>query len=86
MKSYTYPIVFIKNSETGMFNGFIPDLAVACEGSTMEDVIREAQAMIAKFFDLALKYKTDVPAPSALDTTLQKWQGYKVMYVTANVE
>ena len=83
---YTYPIVFILNRETNAFNGFIPDLAIACEGATMEDVIHHAQEFIAKFFELSIKYKTDVPEPSTLEDTLGKWKGYKVMYVTANVE
>lgn len=86
VKEYTYPIVFVLNSETQMFNGFIPDLAIACEGATMEDVIREAQALIAKFFDLAIKYGAEVPTPSSIEGTMEKWKGYKVMYVTANVK
>ena len=86
VKSYTYPIVFILNRETGMYNGYIPDLAIATEGKTLEDVIAHAQTLIAKFFDLAIKYKTDVPEASTLEATYEKWKGYKVMYVTANVE
>lgn|GEM_PF-1947836 len=86
VKSYTYPIVFILNRETNMYNGYIPDLAIAAEGATLEDVIAHAQTLIAKFFDLAIKYKTDVPEPSTLEATYEKWKGYKVMYVTANVE
>jgi len=85
VKSYTYPIVFILNRETNMFNGFIPDLAIASEGATMEEVIAQAQSLIAKFFELAIKYNTEVPEPSTLEATLEKWKGYKVMYVTANV-
>ena len=86
MKSYTYPIVFILNRETNAFNGFIPDLAIACEGATMEEVIAHAQALIARFFELAIKYKTETPGPSTLEATLEKWKGYKVMYVTANIQ
>jgi len=69
-----------------MYNGFIPDLAIGAEGATLEDVIAQAQVLIKKFFELAIKYNTDVPSPSKLDETYKKWQGYKVMYVTANVE
>jgi hypothetical protein len=69
-----------------MYNGFIPDLAIACEGSTMDTVIAEAQGLIAKFFEIALKYQTDIPRESTLESTYEKWQGYKVMYVTANVQ
>jgi len=60
-----------------MYNGYIPDLAIATEGVTLEDVISEAQILIAKFFDLAIKYKTDVPGPSSLEETYEKWKGYK---------
>jgi len=69
-----------------MYNGFIPDLAIGAEGATLEDVIAHAQTLIAKFFELAIKYNTDVPTPSTLEQTYDKWKGYKVMYVTANVE
>ena len=69
-----------------MYNGYIPDLAIAAEGTTLEDVIAESQSLIKKFFELALKYNTDVPEPSTLEQTYEKWKGYKVMYVTANVE
>jgi len=85
VKSYTYPIVFIKNADTGAYNGYIPDLAIACEGATMEAVIAEAQALLARFFELSFKYNTEVPTPSSLEETYAKWKGYKVMCVTANV-
>ena len=86
VKTYTYPIVFILNRETNMYNGFIPDLAIAAEGATLEDVISHAQDLLAKFFKLVIKYNTDVPAPSSLEATYDKWKGYKVMYVTANID
>jgi len=69
-----------------MYNGFIPDLAIACEGSSLENVIVHAQELLKKFFDLAIKYNTDVPSPSTLEATYEKWKGYKVMYVTATVK
>jgi len=78
--------VFILNRETNMYNGFIPDLAIASEGKTLEDVIAYAQELLRKFFNLALKYETDVPEPSTLEETYEKWRGYKVMYVTATVK
>lgn len=52
----------------------------------MDTVIAEAQGLIAKFFEIALKYQTDIPRESTLESTYEKWQGYKVMYVTANVQ
>ena len=69
-----------------MYNGYIPDLAIFAEGQTLEDVIKEAQTLLTKFFTLVVKYKTDVPEPTTLEATYAKWKGYKVMYVTANVK
>ena len=86
MKSYTYPIVFIRNEETKRYNGFIPDLVVFAEGETLEDVIAEAQTIMAKYFELALKHDTEIPEPTSLEKTYEKWKGYKVMYVTANIK
>lgn len=86
MKTHTYPIVFILNRETHLYNGFIPDLAIASEGATLEEALADAQALIKRFFELATKYSTDVPPPSTLDQTYDKWKGYKVMYVTATVK
>ena len=86
MKAYTYPIVFIMNEETKMYNGYIPDLTLFVEGKTMEEVIQEASKLMTKFFELVVKYQTEVPEPSSLESTYTKWKGYKVMYVTANVK
>jgi predicted RNase H-like HicB family nuclease len=81
-----YPIVFILNEETKMYNGYIPDLAICAVGKTLEDTIFEAQQLMTKFFDIALKYRTEIPEPSSLETIYKKWEGYKVMYVTANIK
>lgn len=86
MKSYTYPIVFIFNEETKNYNGFIPDLAIGAEGSTLEEVIKDAEKIMTKFFELVTKYETEVPEPTSLEATYTKWKGHKVMYVTANVK
>ena len=86
MKSYTYPIVFILNDETKMYNGYIPDLAICAEGATLEEVIHESQKLMSKFFELVVKYGADIPEPTSLEDTYSKWKGYKVMYVTANIK
>jgi predicted RNase H-like HicB family nuclease len=78
--------VFIFNVETNHYNGYLPDLAIAAEGATLEETIAQAQQRLGRFFELALKYNTDVPAPSALDKTYDKWKGYKVMYVTTTIK
>lgn len=86
MRTYTYPIVFVLNRETNMYNGYIPDLAIATQGQTMEEVVADAQDLLTKFFQLALKYNSDFPEPSSLEATYEKWKGYRVMYVTATVK
>ena len=69
-----------------MYNGFIPDLAIGAEGSTLEEVIQEAQSIMTKFFELVIKHGADIPEPTSLETTYAKWKGHKVMYVTVNVK
>ena len=69
-----------------MYNGFIPDLAIFAEGSTMEEVIQDAQGVMTKFFELVLKYEADIPEATSLEATYAKWKGHKVMYVTANIK
>ena len=86
VQSYTYPIVFIRNEQTKRYNGFIPDLVVFAEGETMEEVITEAQKIMTRYFELALKYGTEIPSATSLEETYEKWTGYKVMYITANIK
>jgi predicted RNase H-like HicB family nuclease len=86
MATYTYPIVFILNRETGLYNGYLPDLAIAAEGKTLEETIARAQDKLKHFFELAIKFENEVPTPSPLDQIINKWKGYKVMVVTAAVK
>jgi len=69
-----------------MYNGYMPDLAIAAEGKTIEESIAHAQDALKQFFNLAIKYETDVPTPTPLDQIYSKWKGYKVMVVTASVK
>jgi len=69
-----------------MYNGFIPDLALGAEGATLEEVIAEAQKIMARFFELVVKLQTEIPEPTTLEATYAKWKGHKVMYVTANIK
>jgi len=78
--------VFIRNEETKRYNGFIPDLVIFAEGETLEETIAESQKIMAKYFELAIKYQTEIPPPTSLEETYAKWKGYKVMYVTANIK
>jgi len=82
---FTYPIVFILNPETGVYNGFVPDLLIFAEGEKLEEVYERAGEILQKFFELQQKYDEEVPGPSSLDEISTKWAGYKVSLLTANV-
>ena len=85
MPKFTYPIIFILNPDTNHYNGYIPDLALFCEGEKLEEVYSEAEYLIHKYFTLALKYNVETPGPSTLEEVSNKWKGYKVSLITANV-
>ena len=79
-------MVFIKNEDTGLYNGFIPDLLVYCEGDSIESVYDGAQELIKYYFQLATKHDTEIPTPSSLEETTEKWPGYKVSLITADIK
>ena len=86
MPKFTYPVIFILNEETKHINGYIPDLAVFAEGKTPEEVYADMEEILKNYFALAIKYDAEVPEPTTLEKTYEKWKGYKVMYVTANIK
>ena len=86
MPKFTYPMVFIFNEETELYNGFIPDLMLYCEGNTIEAVYACAEELIGYYFQLATKHDTEIPAPSTLADTATKWDGYKVSLITADIK
>lgn len=83
---YTYPMVFIYNEDTGVYNGYIPDLTLYCEGETLEAVYACAEELIQYYFELATQHDTEVPAPSTLEETTKKWTGYKVSLISADIK
>ncbi|MCL2771540.1 MAG: type II toxin-antitoxin system HicB family antitoxin [Firmicutes bacterium] len=85
MKEIEYPIVFILNPETHQFNGYIPDLAIACEGETIEETLQAAEELVARFFELSKKYEIEVPEPSAIEHIKSKWNGYQVASVKVKI-
>ena len=85
MPKHTYPIIFIKNEETGYHNGYIPDLAVFAEGRTPEDVYADLEEILHNYMFLAHKYSAEIPEPSTLDDIAKKWPGYKVSLITTNI-
>jgi len=85
MAKLTYPIVFIFNPETKLFNGFVPDLAIYAEGVTRKDVTEEAEHILVKYMELAQKYKTDIPKPTSMEKTKEKWKAYEIGLVSVKV-
>lgn len=83
---YTYPMVFIFNEDAGLYNGYIPDLTLYCEGETLENVYACAEELIQYYFELATKYETEIPTPSTMETIADKWTGYKVSLITADIK
>ncbi len=78
-------MVFIFNEEENIYNGYIPDLTLYCEGETLEAVYACAEELIKYYFELATKYDTEVTPPSTLEEIAKKWTGYKVSLITAQV-
>ena len=85
MPKYTYPVVFILNKGTDEYFGFIPDLGLLSIGGKLEEVYSLAEDKIKEYFSLATKYDLDYPPASSLDEVIEKWMGYKVSLLTANI-
>jgi len=86
MPKYTYPIIFILNEETKRHNGYIPDLAIFAEGDSPEEVYAEMEDILKNFMYLSNKYNTEIPNPSTFDEVVNKWPGYKVSLISAEVK
>lgn len=78
-------MVFIFNEDENIYNGYIPDLTLYCEGETLESVYSCAEELIKYYFELAVKYDTEVPSPSSMEAVSGKWSGYKVSLITADI-
>ena len=83
---HTYPMVFIYNEDTRVYNGYIPDLTLYCEGETLENVYACAEELIQYYFELATRHDTEVPLPSTLEEITNKWTGYKVSLISADIK
>ncbi|GHT63332.1 hypothetical protein FACS189451_09840 [Bacteroidia bacterium] len=82
---FTYPVVFIFNEETGFYNGYIPDLALYCDGETLEKTYANTEELMTYYFSLALIHNTEIALPSTLYDIIKKWVGYKVSLITASI-
>ena len=76
--NYEYPVVFIKNEESGIFNAFVPDLFVFAESKTQKQATIEVKMIAKKFLQMAKKYQTEIPIPSTIEDVENKWKGWKV--------
>jgi len=85
MPKFTYPIVFLFNEETGRYNGCVPDLYLFAEDEKLEGVYAEAEDLVHEYFRLATKHEIDFPSASSLESVAEKWVGYKVSLLTANI-
>ncbi|MCL2685109.1 MAG: leucine-rich repeat protein [Candidatus Bathyarchaeota archaeon] len=72
-----YPFIMIMNTETGHWNGYIPDLAIFCECLTIDGIVDELYIILKNFMYLATKYGTEIPAPSSIEDLSKKWQEYE---------
>jgi predicted RNase H-like HicB family nuclease len=79
-------MVFVFDESTEGYCGFVPDLVLYCEGKVIEDVYEGARQLIQYYFELAIKYDTEIPAPSTLEEISKKWPNYKVSLITAETE
>lgn len=87
MPKFTYPIVFVMNQDTGIYNGFIPDLNLFAQGELLEDVYAHAEDMIYAYFKFGLMEEDpDFPTPSTLEEISEKWKGYKVSLISADIK
>jgi len=86
MQKFTFPVIFIYNEETKCHNGYVPDLAIFSEGETPEEVYAEMEVILENFMFLAVKYGTEIPAASTLDSIVAKWPGYKVSLISAEIK
>jgi len=85
MPTHTYPIIFIFNEEAGLYNAYIPDLAIVADGETMEEAHAMAQGKLTMYFRLCEEHGFDYNQPSPLDQVAEKWKGYKPSLISAVV-
>jgi len=85
MPKFTYPIVFILHEDSGLYNGFIPDLGLFLHGEKLEDVYSDAEEKMYGYFEIAGKHNIECPAPSSLEDITAKWKGFKVSLLTARL-
>jgi len=77
-KYSVYYLVSIINEETGLWNVYIPDLVLYCEGNDFESVLACAKELVDYYFELTKKYNTDIPIPSSFEKLKNKWKRYEI--------
>jgi hypothetical protein len=81
----SYSTVFKFNNKTNMYNGYCPDLAIACEGETKEIVFDNLVKLLQRFFSLSIKYNVTVPPPTSFEKVKEKWANYEVYFASFDI-
>ena len=82
MKKYTYPMVVGFNTDTGEFNGWLPDLMILAHGATMGEMNADARFIMREFFGTIHEHDISVPAVTPIAELQKKWtaeNGYEVV-------
>jgi len=86
MPKFTYPVVFIFNEATQQHNGYLPDLNIRGVGDSPEDVYAGLEDTLKNYMKISGKYNLEIPEPSKFDDIVNKWPGYKVSLISADVK
>ena len=81
----SYTVVFIINDETNMYNGYCPDLAIACEGKTKQIAIANLAELLQRFFTTAIKYNVEVTPPNSFEKIKIRWINYELYTATFDI-
>ena len=85
MKTYVYPAVLYEDRE-GMQYLSIPDLNLLASGVTAEESFTNGKECIKSYFELAEKFGTVIPTPSAFDVITKKYPKNKVVMIDVSVK
>lgn len=85
MKTYVYPAVLYQNKD-GMQYLSIPDLNLLSSGETAEESFTNGKESIRAYFELAEKFGTFIPTPSAFEDITKKYPKNKVVMIDVAVK
>ena len=85
MKTYVYPAVLYQNKD-GMQYLSIPDLNLLSSGETAVESFTNGKESIRAYFELAEKFGTFIPTPSAFEDITKKYPKNKVVMIDVAVK